>query len=101
MVKGWEQVAAVLGVLRAGAAYCPVDASLPAARIRQLLGQLRAGAVLTQSCVRSVPRPAPGVPVLAVDRLTLRSDQFTPHGGGPDELAYVIFTSGPPARPRE
>jgi amino acid adenylation domain-containing protein len=94
MAKGWEQVAAVLGVLRAGAAYCPVDASLPAARIRQLLGQLRAGAVLTQSCVRSVPRPAPGVPVLAVDRLTLRSDQFTPHGGGPDELAYVIFTSG-------
>ena len=27
MDKGWEQVVAVLGVLRAGAAYCPVDAA--------------------------------------------------------------------------
>src|SRR5206468_3941855 len=32
MDKGWEQVAAVLGVLYSGAAYLPIDASLPPER---------------------------------------------------------------------
>ena len=64
MDRGWEQVAAVLGVLRAGAAYCPVDAGLPAARISQLLGQCQASAVLSQPG-RRLPGGTRQLPVLA------------------------------------
>jgi len=38
MEKGWEQVVAVLGVLLSGAAYLPIDASLPKERLRYILG---------------------------------------------------------------
>src|SRR5262249_38128270 len=36
MAKGWEQVVAVLAVLRSGAAYCPMDAALPGERLAGL-----------------------------------------------------------------
>jgi amino acid adenylation domain-containing protein len=100
MVKGWEQVAAVLGVLRAGAAYCPVDASLPAMRIRQLLGQCRAAAVLTQSHAGPASGPDPGVPVLAVDQITGGAPRLASHGGVQEDLAYVIYTSGSTGSPK-
>ena len=37
MDKGWEQVVAAAGVVAAGAAYLPIDASWPAERVRQVL----------------------------------------------------------------
>ncbi|MEU8383702.1 amino acid adenylation domain-containing protein [Streptosporangium sp. NPDC048865] len=103
MAKGWEQIVAVLGVLRAGAAYCPVDAGLPAERIRHLIRECSARAVLGQSH-RPLAEP-PGVPVLHVD---------TSHAGAPSEgagrpaavraggedPAYVIHTSGSTGRPK-
>jgi len=47
MEKGWEQVVAVLGILYAGAAYLPIDASLPAERIEFLLRNGEVRIVLT------------------------------------------------------
>ncbi len=80
MAKGWEQVVAVLGVVRAGAAYCPVDAGLPAERIRALVGQCGARVVL--------------------DRLYPGGDELAPVAGGGAELAYVIHTSGSTGQPK-
>lgn len=51
MEKGWEQVVAVLGVLRAGAAYLPIDPGYPAERVRFLLQHGEVGLVLTQAAV--------------------------------------------------
>lgn len=47
-----HSVAALLGVLKSGAAYVPIDCSLPLARVNQLLASLRASPVIcTPSCV--------------------------------------------------
>ncbi len=51
MEKGWEQVVAVLGVLLSGAAYLPVDASLPKERLRYILSHGEVKFVLTQSWI--------------------------------------------------
>ncbi|BCL21689.1 AMP-binding protein [Streptomyces tuirus] len=51
MEKGWEQCAAVLGILAAGAAYLPIDPELPDERVRLLLEHGQARAVLTQGRV--------------------------------------------------
>jgi len=96
MRKGWEQVVAVLGVLRAGAAYCPVDADLPAARIEHLLAACAARAALVQSwCGGS----AGTVERLAVDLAGESSTPLPPAGRGSD-LAYVIHTSGSTGTPK-
>ena len=48
MDKGWEQVVAVLGILRAGAAYLPLDPALPAQRLAALLEQGAVAVAVTQ-----------------------------------------------------
>ncbi|MFD6341692.1 amino acid adenylation domain-containing protein [Streptomyces sp. NPDC060131] len=62
-----DQVVAVLGVLRAGAVFVPVDPSYPADRIAYILADCGAELLITrQSRAAQLPLPA-GLPVLAVD----------------------------------
>ncbi|PWI45003.1 non-ribosomal peptide synthetase/type I polyketide synthase [Streptomyces sp. ICBB 8177] len=104
MEKGWEQSAAVLGILASGAAYLPVDAELPEERIHFLLTQGQVRAVLTQSWVagRLAGPLGPEDTVLAVD--TLPADAGTQPvarpATQPGDLAYVIFTSGSTGVPK-
>lgn len=100
MVKGWEQVVATLGVLRAGAAYCPVDAGLPADRIRHLVAECAAPALLHQSARPLLADLVDRLPALAVDRVPAAVEALAPPHGGADDLAYVIHTSGSTGRPK-
>lgn len=100
MVKGWEQVVATLGVLRAGAAYCPIDANLPADRIRHLVTECSARALLHQSARPPVGDLVGRLPALAVDRIPAAVEALAPPDGGADDLAYVIYTSGSTGRPK-
>ncbi|UOM34327.1 non-ribosomal peptide synthetase [Acuticoccus sp. I52.16.1] len=95
--KGWEQVAAVLGVLRAGAAYLPVDPDLPGERIAYLLAHGDVDLALTQSTL-AVAWPG-GVTRIAVDRLR-GTGASPPAPDNVDDLAYVIFTSGSTGLPK-
>ena len=63
MTKGWEQIAAVLGVLTVGAAYLPVEAGLPAARRAYLLADGGVRVALTQPGLRDALEWAAGVVV--------------------------------------
>ncbi|WP_330451541.1 MULTISPECIES: non-ribosomal peptide synthetase/type I polyketide synthase [unclassified Streptomyces] len=106
MEKGWEQCAAVLGILAAGAAYLPVDPELPDERVRLLLEHGQARAILTQRRVaeRGEDRFA-GVPaVFRVDELPWEEDAADgvrlDGPATPEDLAYVIFTSGSTGRPK-
>jgi epothilone synthetase B len=101
MEKGWEQVAGVLGVLQAGAAYLPIDAQLPAERMAYLLRQGEVELALTQSWVEGrVSWPA-GIRRLQVD---VEVPEAEDGGVGPlqrpEDLAYVIYTSGSTGQPK-
>ncbi|MEU4116055.1 amino acid adenylation domain-containing protein [Kitasatospora sp. NPDC028055] len=98
MSKGWEQVVAVLGTLRAGAAYCPVDAALPAERIAALLDACGCPVVLTQSH-RSPELPATVAPI-QVDAVDPRPGWAPAAPGSAEDLAYVIYTSGSTGVPK-
>jgi amino acid adenylation domain-containing protein len=103
MEKGWEQVVAALGVLKAGAAYLPVDAGLPAERVRYLLEQGEVKVALTQSFLRPEWSWPEGVLIRALDdEDAWRGEEDTrlESGCGPDDLAYVLYTSGSTGRPK-
>ncbi|TSC25948.1 non-ribosomal peptide synthetase/type I polyketide synthase [Corallococcus sp. Z5C101001] len=102
MEKGWEQVVAAMGVLKSGAAYVPIDAHLPPARLRYLLENTGARQVLTQSWLKlDLSGVDPGA-VLAIDG----PEALRPEAGPlasvqrPDDLAYVIYTSGSTGHPK-
>ncbi|WNV87682.1 non-ribosomal peptide synthetase [Umezawaea sp. Da 62-37] len=96
MRKGWEQVVAVLGVLKSGAAYLPVDPGLPAARLRQVLDLAECATVLTQPGLLD---GLTGVDLSVVDD-ELTGVAGTPSPDVPRDLAYVIFTSGSTGVPK-
>lgn len=98
--RGPLTVPALLGVLKSGAAYVPVDPGYPAERIAFLLRDSRARAVLTGPATTAPDVPA-GVPVLDVDRLVAEGPADRPEpAAGPRDLAYVIYTSGSTGRPK-
>ncbi|HEY2666759.1 MAG TPA: amino acid adenylation domain-containing protein, partial [Actinomycetota bacterium] len=101
MEKGWEQVAAVLGILLAGAAYLPVDSVQPAARRDAILANAGARRALTQSWLPE----APELRRIAVDALAPADGwgEVPPRRrmkADPDALAYVIYTSGSTGVPK-
>ena len=104
MEKGWEQVAAVLGVALSGAAYLPLDARWPAERLQQLLDESQSAVVLTQSRVLQYWRAPSGLRTICVDeqrgRVPATSSVAAGEPAQPDDLAYVIYTSGSTGRPK-
>jgi amino acid adenylation domain-containing protein len=87
----------MLGILKAGAAYLPIDAGLPAERIRYMLAD--AG---VKVAIAVIPFSCEGVRVLPADsswevELEKEQDVVIPEA---NDLAYVIYTSGSSGRPK-
>ncbi|MFK4105085.1 amino acid adenylation domain-containing protein, partial [Streptomyces sp. NPDC019531] len=107
--RGIDLVVALLGVLKAGAAYLPIDPEQPSERAEFMLADAGAVCVVTS-------QPAAGALPDHINRLVLddpatidvlsalASDTLTDgeHGGAllPGHAAYVLFTSGSTGRPK-
>jgi amino acid adenylation domain-containing protein len=95
-----ELIVALLGVLKAGGCYLPLDPAAPVERWRTLLADAKAGALV------SAGQPADalgdcGLPALRIDRAGGQGRTMAPIASiGPDNLAYVIYTSGSTGRPK-
>ncbi|MFF1904868.1 amino acid adenylation domain-containing protein [Kitasatospora sp. NPDC058218] len=92
-----EMVVAMLAVLKAGAAYLPLDPAAPTARNQDLIADARLGFVITTR-ERSADLP-PGV--IPVDPVQDTGEDSAPvRRSGSDDLAYIIYTSGSTGRPK-
>jgi len=102
MRKGWEQVAGVLGILFAGGAYVPVDPDLPGERIRYILDHCDIRLALTQSHVDLALDWPEGIERICVDRSEAAACDLDilAGRGGPEKLAYILFTSGSTGVPK-
>ncbi|MGW4498806.1 amino acid adenylation domain-containing protein [Micromonospora sp. NPDC004336] len=97
-----ELVAGLLGVLKAGGAYLPLDPEYPADRLAFMVTDAAAPVVLVQEHLRDV-LPDTGATVLALDDERVWADQPADDPAptaGPGHLAYVIYTSGSTGRPK-
>ena len=94
-----EAVAALLGVLKAGAAYVAVDPGDPPERIAWLLEDSGAAAVVTRA---GIALPARGAAVLWMDDDDPASASTEPLDVDvrPEQSAYVVYTSGSTGRPK-
>ncbi|MEV0728357.1 amino acid adenylation domain-containing protein [Polymorphospora sp. NPDC050346] len=104
--RSWTAVATLLAVLRAGAAYLPVDPDLPAARQAAILADAAPALVVTTASATTADvatELAGGPDVLPVDDLdTLPEPAGVPATADPagTDLAYVLYTSGSTGRPK-
>lgn len=97
---GIEAVAAMLGILKAGCAYLPLDPANPVDRLSFMLEDAGAAAVITQNCLRS-NIVDPGMPVLVTGDIPMVGGRAPDVGkDDPQALAYVIYTSGSTGRPK-
>jgi amino acid adenylation domain-containing protein len=94
-------VAAMLGVLKAGAAYVPMDPAHPAPRHRAALALAGARRVITDAASRASLGELPdSVAALTVAELEAEREDDPAPRAGPGDLAYVIFTSGSTGAPK-
>ncbi|HEX2210692.1 MAG TPA: amino acid adenylation domain-containing protein, partial [Longimicrobium sp.] len=102
--RGAALVAALLGVLKAGCAYLPLDPELPPARLRLMLADAGAAALLTAERLRDAVGAAEGVRVVAVDaaaeEIAARPADDPGVRVDPGMLAYVVYTSGSTGTPK-
>jgi amino acid adenylation domain-containing protein len=101
--RGPEMMVAVLGILKAGAAYVPLDPAYPADRLAYMMENSAAPVLLTQRSMADRV-PAGGARVVRVDadaeEIVRRSPMRPRVRVGGDHLAYVIYTSGSTGRPK-
>ncbi|MFJ2767106.1 amino acid adenylation domain-containing protein [Streptomyces sp. NPDC087300] len=96
--KGPDQIAAVLGILAAGATYVPIGVDQPEARCARILETSGAALVLVGG---SLSRSAgTATPVLSVAEALRAEPLDAPLRAEPDDTAYVIFTSGSTGAPK-
>ncbi|MFG3027365.1 non-ribosomal peptide synthase/polyketide synthase [Streptomyces sp. NPDC048253] len=94
-----DHIAAILAVMKAGAAYLPLDPDLPGSRLTGMLDDARPVLVLaTEETARALP--ATGIPVLLLDPPADGLPEADPIPPAPDHPAYVIYTSGSTGRPK-
>jgi amino acid adenylation domain-containing protein len=106
MERGLEMLVGLLGVLKAGSAYVPLDPGYPVERLEHMLKDAAPQVVLTQRNLVNV-LPAVGSEVLELDARSrdiskYDDENLSTAGSGvtADDLVYVIYTSGSTGRPK-
>ncbi len=97
-----DLVVALCAVLRAGAAYLPLDPGYPAERLSWLLEDAQASLVVTRDELAGRLSGRARVVLLDGDAARIAAQPASPLPGeaGPGDLAYVIYTSGSTGRPK-
>ncbi len=98
----FETLIGILGVLKAGAAYVPVDSMYPTARIAYILDDIKATLLLSTSEIELASEINNVVEIIQIDQLSSASFSTTKPkvSIAPEQLAYIIYTSGTTGKPK-
>ena len=101
--RSLQMMVGLLGIMKSGAAYVPMDPAYPAERLRMMLEDAQVSVLLTQASLRG-QLPELQVEAVSLDagweRIASHSTENPRSGAGPEDLVYIIFTSGSTGRPK-
>jgi non-ribosomal peptide synthetase-like protein len=108
--RGFELHAAILGIVKAGAAYVPIDRETPAGRVETILEEVGAAGYFSTEQLNThcpllelphpeAPHPKPPRPN-GPHPETPRPEAPHPAGPHPNDCAYVLYTSGSTGKPK-
>ena len=103
---GAPMVAAMLGTMRSGRAYVPLDPCMPLARLSSVARNASVGVVLTDSAMLPVARRLQVAGRPEVVNIDFTETEYASSAAeirnapGPDDLAYVLYTSGSTGEPK-
>jgi amino acid adenylation domain-containing protein len=97
-----DAVVAMLAVLKAGAAYVPLEPEHPPARARAILDDASVQLLLADThCVGRLSGDLPIAALAAIrDEVSRESEDCLEAWASPDDVAYLMFTSGSTGRPK-
>ncbi|KAF2457979.1 hypothetical protein BDY21DRAFT_20445 [Lineolata rhizophorae] len=95
---------ALIAILKAGAAFCPLSLDAPIERVRFVIQDVSARVVITTSELKDKIPPVDSLQVLEIDSESnspcLRSKALFDTATRPSDLAYVMYTSGSTGTPK-
>lgn len=98
-----ELVIGILGILKSGAAYLPVDPDSPSERVKFMLEDSDCKAVFTKDG-KSLPGYAGGIKTICMEErqeeISLFSGTEFHYAGHSEDIAYIIYTSGSTGTPK-
>jgi non-ribosomal peptide synthetase-like protein len=102
MAKSCQLYAAVLGILKAGAGYVPIDIKFPLRRTQAILDDAAVEFVISEGAAGETISPRINAEVVDVDK-ELNSELLRPAATTapkPNDICYVIYTSGSTGTPK-
>jgi len=96
-------IAAILGVLKSGRTYVPLDPSYPRARLEHLLADSRPALMLASRATLELAKESSRetIPVLDVERMTSAASERNPGlDVSTEALSYILYTSGSTGAPK-
>jgi amino acid adenylation domain-containing protein len=99
--RSFELVIALFGILKAGAVYVPLDPAYPEERLRFIVSDSQVRVILTNQRLKAL-FPGHDVEILCLDEpiTATASEHHVAVAVAPDDLAYVVYTSGSTGQPK-
>ncbi|WP_143569680.1 non-ribosomal peptide synthetase, partial [Tenacibaculum agarivorans] len=103
--RSLEMIVGILGTLKSGGAYVPIDPKYPSDRIAYILEDTQASLVVSNTATSSVLDQITGITVITLDEengaiLSQSTSELNYQSLSSADLAYIIYTSGSTGKPK-
>lgn len=98
--KSLDMLVGMLGILKSGGAYLPIDPKHPIERVRYMLEDCQAAIVVGDSNLQNLGTALSTYDLLDVSQMTTGKEANLPIVSKPNHLAYIIYTSGTTGKPK-
>ncbi|MTI25056.1 condensation domain-containing protein, partial [Fulvivirga kasyanovii] len=100
MDRSIDQIVGLVGIMKADAAYLPIDKTLPASRVRAILNEGKIGFLLTDEDTNGLLKERIKLINIRKHKVELQSCRSLESAIKPSDIAYVMFTSGSTGKPK-